>query len=457
MNTPYRLSEYPSMKTLKVNKNILSIFLSLLVYKLLLDFWYLTSIAGVINGYSETVFDTFRFIETVFFTLLIIFYFPRNWEKPSSFYYSLLALAVIFPMITLYTWTSFSRTYLYTVIFSFLTIGLIRSLRKFRIPAPPNVYSILILILAICTLLTLCWILYATKANFITDLTEVYDYRIQYRRSLETGIWGYMLTWVGKVFIPLFISLALLKKQKVLVVSLLIVAVAVASLTTHKYLLVIGTFPAPLYILFRFGDPARKSLYLLCFLLVVLYIIFLLTQNPWIPSLFVQRPIFKPALLNFMYYEFFSTNSFAYYSNSFLSDLIEAPYDRSPAFLIGEFFRGTEATRSNTGFLGTGYAHFGLLGVIGFAVITGLVLRLLDSISYGLPIWFVVAVTFGAFSSMLIATDLLASFRTHGVAVSMLLIWAMRSSLSNYCYNRLRFKYFEYKAHKNRGSVRQVR
>ena len=421
------------MKFLIIKKKSLTILGLLIVYKLLLDFWYITSIGGIFLGYSEPVFDIIKLIEAMVITSLAAYLFPRHWNTPSSFYYSILALAVIIPMVVLYTWIDCSRLYLYIVALAFVIIGIIRKLKRFRIPIAVNVYRIVLSTLTVCTLTALIWVIYATKANFIIDLTDTYKYRIEYRTSLEIGLWGYLITWVGKVFIPLFISIALLRKNKLTLIVLVAVAVSYFSLTTHKYLLVIGLFPLLLYALHKYSDPVIKSLYLLTSTLTFLYIVFLLFESYWIPALAVQRPILKPALLNFIYYDFFSTHGFVYYSNSVFSWLVEPPYDKSPPFLIGEYFKNDLETRSNTGFLGTGYAHFGLIGVIAFAVIIGLILRILDSVSHGMPVWFVIAITFGPFSSMLIAADLLSAIFTHGVLISLILIWAIRPNIMNYC------------------------
>ena len=142
-------------------------------------------------------------------------------------------------------------------------------------------------------------------------------------------------------------------------------------------------------------------------------------------SLFIRRVFFVVANNTFYYYEFFSSNAFVYWSNSITSSLIEYPYHIGPAKLIGQS-RGTDAHVNNT-FLSTGFMHAGLLGVVFYAVLVGLLFKLIDSISaQGIPVWVAIAVLIVPSRSLLLSADLPTALLTHGVAVGVLILFLLR-------------------------------
>jgi hypothetical protein len=58
--------------------------------------------------------------------------------------------------------------------------------------------------------------------------------------------------------------------------------------------------------------------------------------------------------------------------------LIEYPYELNSSHLIGYHYYNNVLTGANTGWLGSGYMHFGFAGMLIYAVIIGLLLGLVD-------------------------------------------------------------------------------
>ncbi|WP_339512616.1 hypothetical protein [Pseudomonas sp. RL_15y_Pfl2_60] len=81
-------------------------------------------------------------------------------------------------------------------------------------------------------------------------------------------------------------------------------------------------------------------------------------------SLFsLDRMVLAPSVLNYLYYDFFSHHTFAYWGHSFLKGIVEYNYSESPAFLIGSLFF-KEGDRANANLLADGYSNFGMLGAL---------------------------------------------------------------------------------------------
>ncbi|ACN99521.1 conserved hypothetical protein [Sulfurihydrogenibium azorense Az-Fu1] len=134
---------------------------------------------------------------------------------------------------------------------------------------------------------------------------------------------------------------------------------------------------------------------------------------------------FLPAQLNFVYYEFFSSNPKVFWTDSkwFLLDkIIGYPYDLPVPNVIGEFFFNNALTSANTGWLGSGYAHAGFLGLIVYAIFIGLILKFLDRKAKKLGKEFVF-ISFSPFIiSLMLSSDLKTVLLSHGLALYLFIL-----------------------------------
>lgn len=406
----------------KIKTNVILITFMFLIFRVLLDAWYINVIPTVFAHYPELDYSRVRFAESIIFTLILIYLLPKCWNKPSSFYFSALILSVVVPMCVIYAYADYSRQYMYVVMLTVCVMSIFLKLNSFRVPSIKLLSEIIIVLMISSIVVMFIWLL-SKGARLTFDLSLLYEERAKLNEEIS-GVWGYLISWVGKIFIPVFLILALHYKNKIAIVGVLSVQLLYFGLTTHKLFIVIGLFPIIVYFLFKLKNPLRLSFLLVISVLIAMGVLYLITENKWIPALTVQRPIFKPALLNFVYVDYFSGKNLVLLSNSILSRFIEYPYEKNPAFLIGEYFKGSDVTRSNTGFLGTGFAHFGMFGPLIFGILVSLLLKLLDNVSYNLPLWFSISASFGSFISMIIAADFFAALNTHGVLLTLCILWA---------------------------------
>ena len=88
-------------------------------------------------------------------------------------------------------------------------------------------------------------------------------------------------------------------------------------------------------------------------------------------------------------------------------------------------FVGETGINPNTGVLGTGYMHIGYAGLLVYAIVSGLLLALFESLAKGLPQWVSLAVAGAPMYIMFTSTDLPIALMTNGgiVALLVLFLW----------------------------------
>ena len=118
-----------------------------------------------------------------------------------------------------------------------------------------------------------------------------------------------------------------------------------------------------------------------------------------------------------------------YWSNSITAAFVDYPYDLNPAELIGRYM-GTDS-HANNSFLATGYMHAGIAGIVIYGIVVGLLFRIIDSLAYkGVPAWVAVASIIVPSQSLLVGADLPTAVLTHGIGMSLVILFLLRSTAS---------------------------
>jgi len=142
-------------------------------------------------------------------------------------------------------------------------------------------------------------------------------------------------------------------------------------------------------------------------------------------ALIVNRFFFGPAGNNVVYFEFFSRNPFTYFSTTFLRSVVDYQYEISVFDLISIQRTGETGINPNVGVLGTGYQHMGYLGLLVYALLSGLILALMESLGKGLPRWVPLSIAGPSIYIMFTSTDLPVAMLTNGgiIALVILFLW----------------------------------
>jgi len=144
-----------------------------------------------------------------------------------------------------------------------------------------------------------------------------------------------------------------------------------------------------------------------------------------LPSILIRRAFFVPADLNYIYFDFFSSTDFIYWSHSILKNIFTYPYETMPVYVIGDFL-GYPEMAANTGIFGTGYMHFGILGILLYLFVATLLINLVQQL-HTLPYWVINAVVLMPFISIFLSADLPTALLTHGLFVSIILLYLYSS------------------------------
>ena len=146
-------------------------------------------------------------------------------------------------------------------------------------------------------------------------------------------------------------------------------------------------------------------------------------SNIFFGSLLLRRVYFVPAQINYFYYDYFSLNSFILWAESKLTlGLIDYQYPLSMPRMIGLEYFGNEITNANTGWIGSGYAQAGLIGMIIYSVIIGIIFNTLNIFSKRVNKNIILPITIVPVFSVITSSDLPTAFLTHGLILVLILV-----------------------------------
>lgn len=398
----------------------------LVILKITLDASYIYFIYPVFgySGFSLSL-DMFSYTESWLLYLLVISFMKYQLLKPSDFLTLLFFLFAIAPMLTLYGLSEQNSLYTYFSILVFFFILLIQTGPPIRIPYIKHGALISVIISFSVILLALSKMASSGamfRLNF--DLSKVYEYREETGSVLNEGLWGYIIPWTSKIFSLFLLSYALFKKQYTIVICLIVFQILLFGITSHK---AVAVYPAFALGLYMFRNSEYILLWILASIITLLFIClstYYIFDSGLLPSLFLRRVFFVPALLKYNYFEFFNNNGFVYWSNSITSSFVNYPFHLPPARLIASTFYGTAEMNANTGFIATSYMHSGFPGMLFIGFLVAILFKITDAFSTGgKPTWFYLSFLsvpfFNLFSSAAFFTTLL----THGLAVGLMLAW----------------------------------
>ena len=367
--------------------------------------------------------------EKIVLSILFLFLLSLILEKKEKISVSLINALIgfsIIPMLVLFSFQNLSLEYMLYVIFSVLLVMLICKFKfNFKLVPIKQIYILTpILVVSFFVILILFW---ENHKYFNLDISKVYEYRRIISDNTPKLV-EYIYNILFKGLVPLLFLYYLFHLKDnftkfVLSLFLLIFYTLIFGMTSHKFFLFIIPFMLLLYFIGNFTRNWNlfflKFLIILLFNLILLYIILGDSNiNLLIISLFLRRVFFVPAMLNFSYFEFFKEHNFVYFTDSKLLPfryILGYPYDLDISHLIGREMFGKPEMGANTGWLGSGYAQAGFLGMILYAVIISLVLKYLDYVSKYLRKEFIILSFIPYIVVLYLSSDLKTVFITHGL------------------------------------------
>lgn len=282
----------------------------------------------------------------------------------------------------------------------------------------------LLLFLAVVCVVALIYFLWQ---HFNLDLARVYEVRSIVDRAMPSSL-KYVLFGVIPVVLSTVAGYGITSKKWHMVFLPLIIFPVLFAFTSHRQFLL-----APALIVFVFLAVSIKPYFVsvpaLCAVtLLFAFLTDILITNIWMKALLLDRLFFVPAQATFMHYEFFNTHPHLFWCDSpWLSPATQIFYPSCPYFLgnvwetIGKNFF-TIPVHLNTSWLGSGYSHAGVPGMIIYGLLVGVLFNYLDTLSVVRGRFFT-AISFAPMVvGLLLSSDLKTVFLTNGLLFYLLIM-----------------------------------
>jgi oligosaccharide repeat unit polymerase len=289
---------------------------------------------------------------------------------------------------------------------------------------------LLITIFLLLSFVILIIIIITHKQYLNFDITEVYTYRLQLREA-EQGLLAYIIHSIFPVFLSFLFGYSLIYKKRVVIFIVVALFVLNFAFTSHKQYLFLPFFIFIIYLVLKNRFPIQKIILGFIFLIVFTLIIDYFWLEVWAKAIIIHRFLLLPAQLNFYYYDFFSQNPKIFWTDSkwlLIGKIFDYPYSLPLPMIIGDTYFNNPETSANTGWIGSGYAHAGFLGMMVYAIVIGLVFKYLDFKAKTLDKNFII-ISFSPFIiSLFFSADLKTVFISHGLILYLLLLSSFKSN-----------------------------
>lgn len=373
-----------------------------------------------------------KIIESYGLSLIIALMLPCRLKKPSDFVILFFAFTLLLPMSTLYGFADKDRAYMYmAVVMYFVVLGTNKHLPRFKIPTFRSGRGLARLTawsFVIATTFALIQIggfdyfnlRFWDYATMVTRRWEIQS-RVQ-----ETGILAYLYFWLFIVFLPMLIMLSLVERKYMGFFALTMFQFLLTGITARRHTLLVLPELLWTYMLVR---KMRVSSILMPLgftgVVAIASLLFFCVQSLNFVGPWMERYFFAPARINFGYYEFFSQFGYVYLSSTKLG-LTPYPFEMIPERMVGYYVFNNPETVASAGILATSYMHFGFGGMVIFGIITGSLMRLVDSLiikrtplEVGVPLCIVI------FDGLFRGADLTTWFLTFGGFVGLVMLFLL--------------------------------
>lgn len=267
---------------------------------------------------------------------------------------------------------------------------------------------------------------FVSGAHLSLSLLKVYDFRESNAEIAGEGFFSYLNPWVCEIFNLFLLAVFLMRRWFSLVFIVLIVQVFLFAASQHKSVLFSPIIVVGVWWFFRKSRSLVAIPMAVSVLLAISFIVYWADDNITLPSLFIRRIFFTPAQLSFEYYSFFSNHPKVFWGDSWWMPFVHSPYAVTIPYVVGASL-GLPDMGANNGFVSSGYAQAGYLGVFIYSSVIGLILRFVDreSIKLGAA-WLGVGLFLQPIMNTWLSSDLATSMMTHGIFWMILLLAFLR-------------------------------
>ena len=413
------------MNSLKL-AHTFTFLLLLIIFRIILDFSYINFVIPVYT-YEGYKLD----IQPINYLLSWCLYIPSFYivrdklVKPSDYFFMTALLSVYAPLTSYYALSGLGVYPVVASLISFYMIFLLINTKlvrviKFSTYRAGVKFSFLVSLISVFILIL--WYIVSGAVNYFNlDFTKVYEYRELSSEVATVGFMGYFNGWVYNVFIVYAIAYTLLYKKFYITFILIVIQVFFYGVSAHKAVLFTPIVVLSIWWYFRKYSSLLFMVISFSMILLLSLLIYFYENDTLTGSLFIRRVFFVPARLTYEYFDFFEKYQHIYWSNSVLSWLIDYPYSDRMTKIVS-YENGSEAS-ANNGYIASGFAHFGILGILIYSYIIAFFLKNIDYLlKFNVPIWFILCLIVTPMRSFLISSDLPTGLLTHGFILSFILL-----------------------------------
>jgi hypothetical protein len=418
------MKENKAMKIF-IKKRDFFIFLSVFLYKVLLDFVYYFYISDIFNymGYELSP-NIFKIIESYLLLFVILFFIPKSKKLISNIIVWILVSLAYIPMLTIYALKNEERVFMFVATIFWLIVFWAKSFsfipRFFSYLKQGRLLYFCIIILVFFLILFL--FIKEFQPSISLNLKSEYEIRSQFSKT-QNRLADYIFGWAAKIIIPFLFVYFIIKKKWLVSVVFFLFQVLIFSVTGHKFYFFVLFFCLILVFIAKTKNPMFWLMLGLCLVVLIDIFIYLTFGDLFFLSIFTRRTIFTSPLLAFNYYDFFSENPFISLSHHWpFRIFLEYPYSLDPADLIGEYYCG--GGHANNGMMSDGYMNFGFAGMIIWAFLYSTIFKIIDFLSYQKNRDLALSIL-ASFSLSFRSGGLLGHFLTEGLLLAFLLLYLL--------------------------------
>ncbi len=411
------------MKLYEVEKYVIVDIIGIILFKIVLDYSYISFVVPYYEYMGFTLdFNLIKYLEG--WIVYLVLFALLNRHKQHVLYMTLLIsfLLLIVPTITLYSFKSEPSEYFYSMMIPYVAMLLAITTKRIRLYYFPYGKQIAITVSLLLVVIVFSHYLSTVGIGHINfDLSKVYELRSEYGLASNAGIFGYLNSWVTKVFNIFLIAIALFRRKYIYILLLVLVQILLFGFSGHKAVLFSVILLAGLYLFDKAKHHSTIIIYSTLTSISLSLIYFNLLKELMLPSVLIRRVFFVPSNLNYVYFDYFSSYDYLYWSNSILKNIFTYPYEVSPPLVIGDYL-GYHEMAANTGIFGSGYMHLGIIGIIIYIFIFTLLINLVQQFNK-LPYWLINAIILMPFLTVFASSDLLTTLLTHGLLMAIVIMY----------------------------------
>lgn len=385
-------------------------FLGLILFRIFLDicYEYIVSPVWGYQGYVNNFSEFNNYISWLFLILLsplIVKTFIKG--NVSSNILSVLVIVSLVPTTSFIAFNSeFEFNYiLLNFIYWTLLLFLNQYIPDLNLNRKTKNNSILfpfIIILLVFTVIFISGIYTGFRFHF--GIFDVYDLRVEARGYKVPLLFGYIGT-AANTILPIIFVYFIIKRKKIYAILIAFVIVLNFGIAGGKSVMLLLFIAIIGYLFIKKLDNSRFFIWGGLLLIIASIIEFKVFGTYFISFFSTYRLMFLTSMINYRYYEFFSTREFDYFRQSLLKWTdFKSPYEDNIAFLIGYMMEGSWGGRANNGLFSDAYSNFGPLGMFVFPFFLVIILKFIEESTKGFDERLLFIVTVATSASLLSLT-----------------------------------------------------